>query len=220
MLQERKRKLPRSAHSVHTSTNRAGYFREIFRAPVGQFLPFDVPPKRFDRVQIRCVAGQSLHGEPEALLKEVFLHDLALVGGQAVPDQNRFSPSQLLLQVLQEADEGFGVVATLPGLEEKAAAPPIAAIAEGGADGHLRPIESVDQNRGLALRRPGAADGRTLRDAALVLEEDPGLATPSVFFTTGHRSVFHSFTFSGSRSRACRAGRCKLHSIAPRIFHT
>src|SRR5208282_2195167 len=220
VLQERKWKLARFAHAVHTSANRSCYFREVFRAPLGEFLPFDVSPKRFDRVQIRCVAGQSLHGEPGALSKEVFLHDLALVGGQAVPHQNRLSPSQLFLQVFQEADEAFGVVASLPGLKEKSAAPPIAAVAEGGAHRHLRPIEGVDQNRGFPFRGPGAADGRALGDAALVLEEDPGLATPSGFFTAGHRSAFHTFTFSLSRSRAWQAGRCKVHSIEPRIFQT
>src|SRR5215831_17560527 len=142
VLQERKRKLPRFAHSVHTSTNRAGHFREIFRASVGQFLPFDVPPKCFDRVEIQSVARQSLYGEPEALVKEVFLHDLALVGGQAVPDPNRFSPSQLLLQILQDADEGFAVVASLPHLEVKAAAPPIAAVARAAQTDTFGPLKA------------------------------------------------------------------------------
>ena len=220
MFQERKWELAGSADSLHAISNRRFYFSEVLGAPVGKFLPFDVSPEHFDRVQIGRVAGQSLYREPVALLKEVFFHDLALVGRQAVPHQNGLLPSQLFLQVFQEADEAFGVVASFPGLEEKPGAPPIAAITEGDADGHLRPIEGVDQNWGFALRRPGAADGRALGDAALVLEEDPGFATPSVFFTAGHRSVFHRFTFSGSRSRAWRVGRCKVHSIEPRIFQT
>jgi hypothetical protein len=51
-------------------------------------------------------------------------------------------------------------------------------------------------------------------------EEDPSLLAPSVLFTAGHRSFIQSFTSSGSRLRACLAGRCSVQSIAPRIFHT
>ena len=68
--------------------------------------------------------------------------------------------------------------------------------------------------------RASFSHGGANEDAAFILEEDPSLVASSVFFTAGHRSFIQSFTFSGSRSRACLAGRCRVQSIAPRIFHT
>ena len=72
----------------------------------------------------------------------------------------------------------------------------------------------------MAARRPGAAARGALRDSALVLEEDPGLWAPGVFFTAGHRSATHCWTASSRRSRARRAGRCKVQCIAPKTFQT
>ena len=51
------------------------------------------------------------------------------------------------------------------------------------------PIEGVDQDGGFAAGRPRAADRGPLGDAALILEDDPGAAAASVFFTAGQRVV-------------------------------
>jgi hypothetical protein len=59
-----------------------------------------------------------------------------------------------------------------------------------------------------------------LGDTAFVFEENPGFPTPSVFFTTGHLSETQERMAAGFRSRACRAGRWRDQSIAPRIFQT
>src|SRR5712691_7601313 len=78
----------------------------------------------------------------------------------------------------------------------------------------------MDQDGGLPARGPGAADGRPLRDAALVLEDDPGPATPSVFFTAGQRIVIQCRIAGSFRSLARLAGRCNVQSSAPRTRHT
>jgi hypothetical protein len=83
-------------------------------------------------------------------------------------------------------------------------------------------LVSKDQpfDRRFPFGSPGSADGGALRDPALVLKEDPSFSSTSVFFTAGHLSVSQHCTFSGSRSLAFLAGRCKVQSMAPRIFHT
>src|SRR5271157_219984 len=128
--------------------------------------------------------------------------------------------AQVPLEILEEGNQTFGVVAAFAGLEKQATAAAVPAVTNRRADRHLRPVEGMNQDRRFALRGPGSADGGTLRDAAFVLEEDPSLLASSVFFTAGHRSFIQSFTFFESRSRACLAGRCSVQSIAPRIFHT
>src|SRR5437867_11773659 len=67
---------------------------------------------------------------------------------------------------------------------------------------------------------PCAADGRPLRDAALVLEDDPGPATPSVFFTAGQRVVTQCRIAVSFRSFARLAGRCSVQSSAPKRRQT
>src|SRR5438034_1005997 len=84
----------------------------------------------------------------------------------------------------------------------------------------LRPVEGMDQDGGLPARGPCAADGRPLRDAALVLEDDPGPATPSVFFTAGQRVVTQCRIAVSFRSFARLAGRCSVQSSAPKRRQT
>src|SRR5437879_11375489 len=74
----------------------------------------------------------------------------------------------------------------------------------------------MDEDGGLPARGPCAADGRPLRDAALVLEDDPGPATPSVFFTAGQRVVTQCRIAVSFRSFARLAGRCSVQSSAPK----
>jgi len=136
---------------------------------------------------------------------------------ELTPTAPPVSESQTL-QVLQKLDQAGGVIAPLASLKIQFAPLSIPAITEGGANGHLLPVECVNPEWRLAFRRPGASDGGPLRDATLVLEEDPGFAAPSVFFTVGHCCSNPSFTFFWSRSRARLAGRCKLQSMAPRTF--
>jgi hypothetical protein len=115
------------------------------------------------------------------LTPQVFLHDPALVRGQAVPHQDDPVAPKVAARLLEEDDQAFRVVAARAGLEIQTASLPIPAIGDRCHDRDFVPVEGVDQDRRLAARRPGSADRRSLGDAAFVLEDNPGLLTPSVF---------------------------------------
>lgn len=220
MAQERKGKGPRTAHSFQPPANGASDDLEIFGAAVGQLLPFDVSPNGLQRIQFRRIPGQSFHPEPFSLPAQVFGHDTALVRRQAIPNQNGFLAAQVSFEILEERDQAFRVVAAGASLKVQPATPSVPAEAQGGTDRKRFPIEGMDQDRSLSAGRPGPPHRGPLGDAAFVLEENPGFSAPSVFFTAGHFSETQYRIASGLRSLACRAGRWRVQSIAPRIFQT
>ena len=189
MSEKRKRQRRRAPNAAKAGTKLALNLIEIVRAKIGEFLALDVPPYELLRVQIRRVAGQALDREPGALAAHVFLHRPTLMRRQPIPDQDDAPTAHLSLQVVQELDEGHVVVTARARLEEETGAPEVPSVGHREGDGEFLPIEGVDQDRGLATRRPCPADRRPLRDAAFVLEDDPGAASPSVFFTVGQRVV-------------------------------
>ena len=149
---------------------------------------------------------------------QVGLHGATLMRGQAIPDQRESPAAKLPLEVVQEFDEGQVVVTARSRLEEETAATEVPPERHG--DGELLPIEGVDQDWGLATWRPRAADWRPLGDAALVLEDDPGAAPASVFFTAGQRVVIQCWIAASFRSLARLAGRCSVQSSAPKRRQT
>jgi hypothetical protein len=84
-------------------------------------------------------------------------------------------------KIFQELDQAGGIIASVPGLKEQLGSLSIPAVSDSGTDRHLFPIEGMDQDGGLAFRRPSAPDRRSLPEATLIFEEDPGFAPPSVF---------------------------------------
>lgn len=220
MLEEGECQRARFPDTRHTSTNRIEDLVKILRAAIGEFLSFDIAPESFHWIQIGSVTGQPLHVEPVALAIQEVRHHTAFVRGKAVPNQDRLGSMEVLFEILQKANQTLRVVDTGARLEKEPATSAVPAVAERRADRETGPVESVDQDRGLAFRCPGSPDGWALRYSAFVLEEDPRSPATSVFFTAGHLSDFQSLTASGFRSLACFAGRCKVQSIAPRIFQT
>lgn len=220
MSQEGKGQRPRAADSFQTVANGAIDGPEIFRAAVGHFPPFDISPNGLKGIQFRRISGQSFHAEPRSLMSQVFHHDAALVRRQAIPDRNGFPAAQVAFEILEERDQAFRVVAAGASLKVQTATPPVPAEAQRGTNRKRFPIESMDQDRSLSAGRPGPPHRGPLGDAAFVLGENPGFPAASVFFTAGHFSEIQYRIASGLRSRACRAGRWRVQSIAPRIFHT
>lgn len=151
---------------------------------------------------------------------QVGLHGAALMRRQAIPDQDGAAPTPFPLQVVQEFDERHVVVTVRSRLEEERTAPEVPPKPYGHGDGELLPIESVDQHGRFASGRPRAADRGALRDAALVLEDDPGAAAPSVFFTAGQRMRSQCRIAPSFRSLARVAGRCTVQSSAPKRRQT
>jgi hypothetical protein len=193
---------------------------EIVRAEVGQFGALDAAPHELGRVELRRVAGQPLDREPRALGPQVRLHGPTLMRRQPVPDQDDTATAKLSLQVGQELDKRDVVVAAGSRLEAQPAPLEIPPECHGDGNGEFLPVEGVDQDGGFATGRPRAADRRPLGDAALVLEDKPGAAAASVFFTAGQRVVFQDSIAASFRSRARVAGRCKVQSSAPRRRQT
>src|SRR6266404_32123 len=220
VMEEGESELGRVAHAGHALARGRVRLPQARGAAIRQFLSLEIAPQVFHRVQVGGVTGQAFHSQPVPLASQVRLHDAALVSGQAVPDQGGLLAAQMPTQVAPEGDQALGVVAVGASLEIKTSAPVVPAVGQGGTKRELLPVEGVNQDRCLAARRPGATNGRALGDAALILEDDPGFAAPSVFFTAGHRSPTHWRTASLFRSRDCRAGRCKVQFIAPKIFQT
>lgn len=215
MAEKRERQRGRATDATKAGTKLVLDPVEIVGTEVGELAALDVAPDELGRVELRRVAGQALDREPRAVSAQVRLHGSALMRWQAVPDQDDSPPAELPLEVVQEVDKGEVVVTARSRLEEEPAAPEVPPECHGDGDGELLPIEGMDQDRGFAAGRPGAADRRPLRDAALVLEDDPGAATPSVFFTVGQRVVIQCRIAGSFRSRARFAGRWSVQSSAP-----
>ena len=210
MLEKREGQCGRAADATKAGTKLVLDLGEIVRAEVGELAALDVSPHKLGRVEIRRVAGQALDREPGALSAQVRLHGSALVRGQAIPDQDDSSMAKLPLQVVEELDEGHIVVTARPRLEAQTAALEVPPERHGDGDGELLPIEGVDQDGRLAAGCPRAADRRPLGDAALVLEDDPGAAPASVFFTAGQRVVFQCSIAASFPSLARLVGRCSV----------
>ena len=220
MAEKRERQRGRPSNAPKARADRPLDLAEVVRAEVGQFAPLDVAPHEFGRIEVGRVARQALDGEPRALRLQVRRHGPALVRRQAIPDQDETPTAKMTLELVQEADEREVVVTAGPRLEEEAAAAEVPPERQAHGEGELRPVEGMDQDGGLAARGPRAADGRSLRDAALVLEDDPGPAPPSVFFTAGQRVVTQCRMAGSFRSFARLAGRCSVQSSAPKRRHT
>lgn len=220
MSQEGIGKCPRAAHAFKARTDGVVDALEIFSATVSQFLAFNVSPESLQRVQFRRISGQSLNSEPTSLSTQVFDHEAALMRRQAIPDEHGLLSAQMAFEIAEERDQAFRIETTGARLKVQTTTASIPAEAQRGTDRKRFPRERMDQDRCLPSGRPGPSHRGQVGDAAFVFEENPGFPAPSVFFTTGHLSETHRRIASGLRSRACRAGRWRDQSIAPRIFQT
>lgn len=220
MSEKRERQCGRAPDAAKAGAKLLPDLSEIVGAEVGELAALDVAPDELGRIEVRRIAGQALDSEPGALSAQVRLHGSTLMRGQAIPDQCDAPTAKLPLEVVQEFDEGRVVVTARSRLEEETTATEVPPERHGHGDGELLPVEGVDQDWGFAAGRPRAPDRRPLRDAALVLEDDPGAAAPSVFFTAGQRAVIQCRIAASLRSLARLAGRCNVQSIAPKRRQT
>lgn len=220
MVQKSEGQCSRAAYSLETILDGAIDAVEIVRADVGHFLPLDVSPNGLQGIQLRRISGQSFHAEPMSLAAQIFGHEAALVRRQTVPDESRFLSAEVAFEILKEQNQAFRGITAGAGLKVQTATPSVRAETQRGTDRKRFPGEGMDQDGRFSSRRPGPPDRGPLGNPAFVLEENPGFPAPSVFFTAGHLSVIQYRIASGLRSRACRAGRWRDQSIAPRSFQT
>jgi len=116
-MKEGKGEWLRLAHSCHALTDGGVCLAQALRAAIGQFLSFEVAPQALHRVEVWGVARQPFLSQPTTLASEIFLHEAALVGGQAIPDQRGLLAPPMAAQVLEESDQALGVIAVRAGLE-------------------------------------------------------------------------------------------------------
>lgn len=176
---------------------------------IRQFPAFEVAPDQFDGVQLRGITRQALDAQPRSLMHQVTAHPPTLMSWQPVPDQDDRLLREMSLEVPQEGDQrAIGVAARL-GLKEEPGAASIPS--EGQRAGNRQPLPvaaDMRQDGRFPPRRPRSADNGLLREAAFVLEDDPGASAPGVFFSCSQRRVFQVSIACSSRSRARRVGRC------------
>lgn len=200
---------------------RAAQGQDLGGTQVGQIVPFDVAPDLLDGIEIWRIGRQAFDVEPGALAGHVSLHPSAPVSGQPVPEEDDGPAAEVPLEGPQERDQPAISVGAGARLEEEPAPPAIPAEGQRDRDRKALPESTgVSQDGRAAPRRPRPPDNRVVREAALVLEEEPRAAAPSVFFTRGHRVRFHCAMAAASRSRACRTGRWTDHCKARNRYHT
>ncbi len=99
----------------------AGKLPEIAGAQVGQLMLFPVTPKVLHRVEFGCVSRKTFHPDFTVQAFQVRTHELAAVGGHAVPDNEQLS-SDMTLEVFQEIKHLLCSDCT--GIEPKVKVPP------------------------------------------------------------------------------------------------
>ncbi len=209
-----------ATHATDPAPQSRGGVGEVLGATVGQLAALDVPPQRFGGIQLRGVSGQPFDAQPVALRVQVAADEGTFVRGQLVPNQDGASATDVAGQGLQELQHAVPVAAPGCGPKPQLMASAVPAKPERQANQQFLPVEAVDQDGGLAPRRPGSANRRPLRDAALVVKENPGLPASGVFFTTGQRWDTQRRIAASFRSRACVAGRWSDQFSARRIRQT
>ena len=173
---------------------------------VGQLDVLEVGPQILDRVELGRVGGQSLCSEPVVLAVEVGPHPVAPVRAQPVPDQHHPLAGVEAPELVQDRDEGVGVVAGLLQVKAQPGRGAVGPIAQGGRHGGLLPPEAVAQDRGVAPWRPGAAHRWDQRDGRFVDKDDPGRFCGGPFLIRGHSWATQRAIASSSRSLARRSG--------------
>jgi hypothetical protein len=110
-------------------------------------------------------------------------------------------------------DQARSVVAAGMSLEERPNTLAVPAVGERAGQRHPLPVERAPQDWRSASGRPGPSDDREEREARLVLEDDRGLLACGVLLTSDQVSLTQRSIAPSFRSKARRAGFCRLQPI-------
>lgn len=99
----------------------AGELPEIAGAQIGQLVLFPVPPEVLYRVKFRGIGGETFHPDFALQTFQIRSHQLAAVGGHAVPDDEQLALN-VTLEVFQEINYLVGL--NRAGVEAKVKVPP------------------------------------------------------------------------------------------------
>jgi len=108
---------------------------------------FPVTPEVLHRIEFRGISWETFHPDFALQAFQVGPHQLAAVGGHAVPDDEQ-PALDVTLQVFQEIDHLLGLDRT--GVEAKIKVPP----SQPGDGRELFPVKVELQDRGLAFGTP------------------------------------------------------------------
>jgi hypothetical protein len=103
--------LDRVSDTPESLAESVGRLLDSVGTEVGKLAAFDVVPNSFGRVQIGSVSREPLDFQPVPLLEEEGLHGFAAMRREMIPDQDHLGAADKTLQLFQESDETFGVVA-------------------------------------------------------------------------------------------------------------
>ena len=171
-------------------------------AQVGEFASLEIAPHLLDRVEVGGIAREPLDDQPPPLLPEEGLHGPTAMGRRSVPDERDLVAIQMAVELGEELHDGFVVVATRLHAEDEGGVAAVGPEAERGRHRQALPVEAVGEDRGLPLGCPGGPHRGEEAEPALVLEDDPGVPGPGVFFRRGQRSLTHCSMASSLRSAA------------------
>jgi len=161
------------------------------RGIIGHDAAIEVAPNVFHRVEFGSIGRQPFQLQPSlgGDLADIIKGVSALVGGETVPEEGD-RPRKLAAQGLEKVYQVWTLDRAF--LEAQAETDRAAA---GSADqdangGKSFPVEVVNQLRGMAARRPGAANGRLLGKAALVEKDQERPVAAGFFLMAGQVRVF------------------------------
>ena len=185
---------------------------DVLRRSVGQGA-LGVRPYVFGRVQLRGIAGETIHVQPTAALGHVIPDELRVVDGPAVPDHNDRT-AYVSLQAAEKPEYLDTADVLAVELDVQAQAGSAGRDRKGRDGGDAVPSIAVAQQRRLAFGRPGASNRRDQEKAAFVDESEVG-AQPFRFFLIRTQSlVFHCAMAASSRCVARRSGFCVLQFMS------
>jgi hypothetical protein len=172
---------------------------------VGEGIGLQVRPEVFDGVEFRGVGRQVFKMRRAG--KDALVHELTLVGLEAVPDEHD-RRAELALQMLEEVHGALGIDVGI-GMKPEVQREPIACgcDAKGGDRRHLLvAAPALVQQWSVPAQAPGAAHQRGHEHAGFVEENDRRSQARGVFFTRGQSCSIQARMRCSSRSRARRVG--------------
>lgn len=192
---------------------------EIIGRGIGQDGVVQMIPERLNGIEFGRIGWEPFGVEPGAAGLDGLLHQAATMGGQTIPQQDDgFTPmagqrpKKLYQMGRSDAAGMYG--------QQPAQAAAVGAGKHCGDPGQPLPIEGLTDHWCTAPWRPRGPNGRALRKARFVQENQPGVQARGLFFTWGQRDRTQWAIAFSSRSLAWRAGRCRLHPNWPRIRQT
>src|SRR5438552_8869475 len=180
---------------------------------VRQCVPLEPAPKKFDWIELRCIARQEMELNPARSRSDVVADQVAAMQTGAVPD-NEQRASEVSAQRFEELDNllfGDGRF-----MQAKAQAGEVHA----GNQRQLMPVEVELHRWGLAPHNPGAHQRGSLGDSGLVYEDDQFALASVVFFSADHVRLRQCSIAAASRSRARRSGFWLDKPSCPSKRHT